>query len=167
MARISRAGSSALCSGPSVREFWRRHSRIRSRPSKPGTARRESWAQRDVGPVSSEAYQRRSFMKRIALLTIAVVTLACFVVPFSTASGHAAGDAVPIYVTQVPSGYRDWKVISMAHEEGNLNSFGAILGNDTAIKARDGKVPYPDGTIIAALHYRHTRRRKTTKFSAA
>ena len=53
----------------------------------------------------------------------------------------------------------------MAHEEGNLNSFGAILGNDVAIKAyRDGKLPFPDGTIIAALHFGYTsRRRKTTK----
>ena len=43
----------------------------------------------------------------------------------------------------------------MAHEEANLNSFAAVLGNDVAIKAyRDGKVPFPDGTIIAALHYR-------------
>ena len=35
----------------------------------------------------------------------------------------------------------------MAREEGNLNDFRAILGNDVAIKAsREGKVPYPDGT---------------------
>jgi len=44
----------------------------------------------------------------------------------------------------------------VAHEEGNLHSFAAILGNDVAIKAyRDGKLPFPDGTIIAALHYSH------------
>ena len=73
-----------------------------------------------------------------------------------SASGKAAGEAAPTYVTQIPPGYRDWTVISVAHEEGNLNSLGAIVGNDTAIKAyRDGKLPYPDGTIIAALHYRH------------
>ena len=45
----------------------------------------------------------------------------------------------------------------MAHEEGSFKSFAAVLGNDVAIKAyRDGKLPFPDGTIIAALHYRHT-----------
>ena len=44
----------------------------------------------------------------------------------------------------------------MAHEEGDLHSLGAILGNDVAIKAhREGKLPFPDGTIIAALHWRH------------
>jgi hypothetical protein len=95
-------------------------------------------------------------MNRIALLTIAAVMVACLVVSFTSASGHASGEATPIYVTQIPPGYRDWTVISVAHEEGNLNSLGAILGNDTATKAyRDGKLPYPDGTIIAALHYRH------------
>jgi len=103
-------------------------------------------------------------MNRIALLTIAVVTVACFVVSFSNASGHAVGEAAPIYVTQIPPGYRDWKVISVAHEEGSLNSLVAILGNDTAIKAyRDGKLPYPDGTIIAALHYRHAPSEENNK----
>jgi len=46
-------------------------------------------------------------------------------------------------------------LISVAHEEGNLNSFAAILDNDVAIKAyREGKLPFPDGTIIAALRWR-------------
>ena len=40
----------------------------------------------------------------------------------------------------------------MAHEEGNLNDLRAILGNDVAIKAfREGKLPFPDGTIIARV----------------
>src|SRR5882757_1531594 len=61
-----------------------------------------------------------------------------------------------IFVTNIPPGYRDWRLISVAHEEGNLNSFAAILGNDVAIKAyREKKLPFPDGTIIAALHYGH------------
>jgi hypothetical protein len=44
----------------------------------------------------------------------------------------------------------------VAHEEGDLHSFAAVLGNEITIKAyRDAKLPFPDGTIIAALHYRH------------
>ena len=65
-------------------------------------------------------------MKRIALLTIAVVTVACLLVFLFPASGHAHGEATPIYVTHILPGYRDWKVISVAHEEGNLNSLGVI-----------------------------------------
>lgn len=52
----------------------------------------------------------------------------------------------------MPPGYRDWRLISVAHEEGNLNDLRAILGNDVAIKAaRERTLPYPDGTIIARL----------------
>jgi hypothetical protein len=52
----------------------------------------------------------------------------------------------------------------VAHEEGNLHSFSAVLGNDVAIKAyREGKLPYPDGTIIAALHYSHSPSEENNK----
>jgi hypothetical protein len=68
---------------------------------------------------------------------------------------NGAGSSL-VLVTEMPSGYRDWRFISVAHEEGNLHSFAAVLGNDVAIKAyREGTLPYPDGTIIAALHYHH------------
>ena len=81
-----------------------------------------------------------------------------------SASGHAVGEAAPIFVTQIPPGYRDWRLISVAHEEGNLHSFAAILGNDVAIKAyREGKLPYADGTIIAALHYSHVASEENDK----
>lgn len=72
------------------------------------------------------------------------------------ASSRAADETAPIFLTEIPAGYRDWRWISVAHEEGNFNSFAAVLGNEVAIKAyRDGTLPFPDGTIIAALHYRH------------
>jgi Cytochrome P460 len=41
---------------------------------------------------------------------------------------------------------------------------GAILGNDLAIKAyREGKLPFPDGTVIAALHWRHVPSEENNK----
>jgi hypothetical protein len=71
-----------------------------------------------------------------------------------SASSQAAHPPTAV-VTEIPVGYRDWKLISVAHEEANLNSFAAVLGNDVATKAyRDGRLPFPDGAIIAALHYR-------------
>ena len=86
-------------------------------------------------------------MKKVILLLAAVVIPA----------GILADSAAPIFVTKIPAGYRDWKLISVSHEAGSLNSIGAILGNDVAIKAyRDGKLPFPDGAIIAALHYSHS-----------
>jgi hypothetical protein len=96
-------------------------------------------------------------MRWIALLLFAFGTVAGVIVLTAPASGQGSGEAVPIYGIKIPAGYRDWRMVSVAHEEGNLHSFAAILGNDVAIKAyRDGKLPFPDGTIIAALHYSHT-----------
>jgi len=89
-------------------------------------------------------------------LVVGIATLAGVVGSIAPASGRADEEAVPIFGIKIPHGYRDWRLISVAHEEGNLHSFAAILGNDVAIKAfREGKLPYPDGTIIAALHFSH------------
>ena len=95
-------------------------------------------------------------MKRITLLLVAVVILAGIVASMAPASLHADDSAAPIFVANIPPGYRDWRLISVSHEAGNLNSIGAVLGNDVAIKAyREAKLPFPDGAIIAALHYGH------------
>jgi hypothetical protein len=95
-------------------------------------------------------------MKRIAFALVAVAAVAGVAAYIGPAYGQANGEAAPIFVKKIPPGYRDWRLISVAHEEGNLNSIGAVLGNDVAIKAyREGKLPFPDGTIIAALHYSH------------
>jgi len=95
-------------------------------------------------------------MNRITLLLGAVVILAGIVAFTEPASIHADDSGAPLFVTTIPPGYRDWRLISVSHEAGSLNSIGAVLGNDVAIKAyREGKLPYPDGTIIAALHYGH------------
>ena len=93
-------------------------------------------------------------MKQIIFVPIAIAALAGVVGITVSASLHADEAAAPIFVTNIPPGYRDWRLISVAHEEGNLHSFAAVLGNDAAIKAyREGKLPFPDGAIIAALHY--------------
>jgi len=92
-------------------------------------------------------------MRRIASLLMSVATMTGVVALMSPASGNADEAAAP-YVTEKPAGYRDWKWIASAHEEGKLNSLGAVLGNAVAVKAfRAGTIPFPDGTIIAAVHY--------------
>jgi len=95
-------------------------------------------------------------VKHFAFFVVAIAAVAGLVAFMAPAPGHAGGATNAPYVTEIPQGYRDWRWISSAHEAGDLNSIGAVLGNDIAIKAyREGKLPYPDGTIIAALHYRH------------
>jgi hypothetical protein len=94
-------------------------------------------------------------MKRITFLLIAVTTTAGLVASVAPASGHADEEAAPIYGVTIPPGYRDWKLISVTHEEGDFNQLRAQLGNDIAINAyREGKLPFPDGSIIVALHWK-------------
>lgn len=93
-----------------------------------------------------------NIMKRIIFLLVVVAALVSGVAFTATASGHADQEATPIFVTTIPPGYRDWRLISVAREEGDINDIRAILGNDIAIKAyREGKLPFPEGTIIARI----------------
>ena len=103
-------------------------------------------------------------LRRPTVLLFAVAAVAGVIGYFTPASGQADEEAAPVFVDKVPAGYRDWPVISVAHEEGNLHSIGAVLGNDVAIKAyREGTLPFPDGAIIAALHWRHTPSEENNK----
>src|ERR1700733_5291569 len=79
-----------------------------------------------------------------------------FFVVVKTTNVKAGGDASPIFGVELPAGYRDWQVISVAHEAGNNNDIRAILGNDIAVKAfRNSVRPFPDGTIVARLAYEY------------
>src|SRR5215213_9977802 len=92
-------------------------------------------------------------MKWIALLPVAAVALACVVAARSSGSPPADDPAAAVDAGKLPAGYRDWRLISVAREEGDLDDIRAVLGNDPAIKAyREGSTSsYPDGTIIARL----------------
>jgi hypothetical protein len=97
-------------------------------------------------------------------LLVAVVPLASVAAYVAAATGNSEEEAVPIFGITIPAGYRDWKLISVAHEEGNLNDLRAILGNDIAIKAyREGKLPLPDGAIIARLAWSYVPSEENNK----
>ena len=73
------------------------------------------------------------------------------------AQPQAGSNASPIYGVTIPPGYREWSVISVGHltdTGGKVKQLRAQLGNDIAMKAfREGKLPFPNGAIIAALHW--------------
>ncbi len=95
-------------------------------------------------------------MRRTVSALVAVAALAGVVAHVAPASGQADGETAPIFGIKIPPGYRDWRLIAVAREEGNLDDLRAILGNDVAIEAaRGGRLPYPDGTIIARLAWSH------------
>jgi Cytochrome P460 len=103
-------------------------------------------------------------MRRIALVGVgvAVAAVAGVAVYMGSASGQSNGDAAPIYGIKYLEGYRDWRLISIKQltgkqltvAGGELKQLRAQLGNDLAIMAlRDGTLPFPDGAMIAALHW--------------
>jgi hypothetical protein len=101
-------------------------------------------------------------MTRISVFAFAAMT-ACTIAAISFATGRP-DEAAPIFGVRIPPGYRDWRVISVAHEAGNNNDLRAILGNDVAIKAyREGKLPFPDGTIIVRLAWSYVPSEENNK----
>ncbi len=95
-------------------------------------------------------------MKRIAFVLVAVATVAGVVASIAAVSQHADEAAAAISAGKLPPGYRDWRLISVAREEGELDDIRAVLGNDVAIKAYRAETrPFPEGTIIARLAWRY------------
>ncbi|HEX4794313.1 MAG TPA: cytochrome P460 family protein [Humisphaera sp.] len=91
-------------------------------------------------------------MKRIVFLLIAAALVAIAVAATAPTSDRANDAAAAIAAGKLPESYRDWRLISVAREEGKLDDIRAILGNDIAIKAyREGVRPFPEGAIIARL----------------
>lgn len=69
---------------------------------------------------------------------------------------HDATLASPIYGVTLPQGYRSWELIAPAQEAAPLDELRATLGNPTAIAAyRENKLPFPDGTVLVKLAWRH------------
>jgi hypothetical protein len=94
-------------------------------------------------------------MKRVLVLLIAAAAMVGVVGSLALAARQPKEEASPIYGVTIPEGYRDWKLISVDEEAGDLDQVRAQLGNDIAIKAfREGKLPFPDGSIIVALHWK-------------
>jgi len=103
-------------------------------------------------------------VKGFAYRLFAFVALAGAIIYMAHASGRSVEEADPVFGITIPPGYRDWKLISVAHEEGNLNDLRALLGNDVAIKEyRAGKPPFPDGTIIARLAWNYVPSEENNK----
>src|SRR5262245_39722646 len=95
-------------------------------------------------------------MKRIAFFLFVATTLVNVVAFTALAARRGDGQAAPLFVTKIPPGYRDWKVVTVAHEAGDLNDIRAVLGNDVAIKAyREGRLPFPEGAIVCRIAWSH------------
>src|SRR3954447_11735616 len=92
-------------------------------------------------------------MKTTVFVIVAVAVLSAIGAATSPSAGRGDEDAAAaVAAGKLPAGYRDWRLISVAREEGELDDIRAVLGNDAAIKAyRDAKLPFPDGAVIARI----------------
>jgi hypothetical protein len=94
---------------------------------------------------------------------ILAASLAAGVVSSGVVAALAANTAnpenlSPIYGIALPDDYRKWELIAPAQEAEPLNELRAVVGNDIAVKAyRDGKLPFPDGTVLVKLAWKHTQ----------
>jgi cytochrome P460 len=103
-------------------------------------------------------------MRRIGYMLGVAIALAGGFAYMNLAPAHADGSATAFFADKIPAGYRDWKLISVAHEEGSLNDLRAVLGNDIAVKAyREGKLPFPDGAIVARLAWKYVPSEENNK----
>jgi hypothetical protein len=119
---------------------------------------------------------RAAIQAFLALVVCAVIGVCILYVTKSTAQTvradqHEAGsNASPIYSVTIPAGYRDWRLIAinqLVGAAGKPRQLRAQLGNDIAIQAfRDGKLPFPDGAIIAALHWNEVSSEENDKVLA-
>ncbi|MGA2098426.1 MAG: cytochrome P460 family protein [Candidatus Acidiferrum sp.] len=94
-------------------------------------------------------------MNKISLF-VATLGATVAIIVFAAARSSHAGEAVsPIYGVKIPDRYRSWKMIAVNQLVTPMGTqLRAQLGNDIAFKAfQDGKRPFPDGSIIVALHY--------------
>lgn len=74
----------------------------------------------------------------------------------------------PLFLTEIPEGYRNWQLIAVSRLTAAKGSqLRSMLGNEIAIKAyREGKLPFPDGAIIAALHWNEVSSEENNKVIA-
>src|SRR5262245_46248345 len=104
-------------------------------------------------------------MKRTTLL-LAIVAILAGVAAITAITSHqaTAQEAAPIFIKNIPAGYRDWRVVTVAHEAGDINDIRAVIGNDIAIKAyRDGKLPFPEGAIVGRIAWSYVPSEENNK----
>ncbi|TIX45826.1 MAG: cytochrome C oxidase subunit III [Mesorhizobium sp.] len=88
----------------------------------------------------------------------AILASCGFVVLAGSNVGANPQAASPIYGVTISEGYRQWELVAPAEEAEPLNELRAVLGNAVAINAyREGTLPFPDGTVLAKLAWKHVQ----------
>jgi hypothetical protein len=108
----------------------------------------------DGSPESEQVRGNR--IRWFAVASTMALALASAVTTIRTSAAEVAKPASPIYGVTLPDGYRTWQFVAPALEGPPLDELRAVLGNPAAVDAyRDGTRPFPDGTILVKLAWKH------------
>ena len=92
------------------------------------------------------------------ILAVAAIASCAAAATWAAETSIDKGGASPIYGVTIPQGYRQWELIAPAQEAEPLDELRAVLGNSVAIKAYgEGTLPFPDGTVLAKLAWKHVQ----------
>ena len=95
-------------------------------------------------------------MKWLSIFVLAVAISVCGDSSTALTAAQTNDKASPIYGVTIPAGYRQWELVSVAHEAGDYDDLRAMLGNAVAMTAfRSEKLPFPDGAIIVRLAWKY------------
>jgi hypothetical protein len=89
---------------------------------------------------------------RTRVFALLGITAALAISPALGAAGETGGVRAAPNGIELPTGYKDWPVISSSHRVDN-NTLRVIVGNEVAVRAaREGHTnPWPDGAILGKL----------------
>lgn len=115
-----------------------------------------------MGCLSNLAFKCAGVLAAIAAISVCVVHVSESAAQAAKKGQSQAGmttasdTPAPVFRIKIFPGYRDWRLVAVAHEAGELNDIRAILGNDAAMKAyREATLPFPDGTVIARVAWKY------------
>jgi Cytochrome P460 len=61
----------------------------------------------------------------------------------------------PVFGVTIPAGYRQWTLVAPSHRP-DFDELRAVLGNAKSMKAyTSGTLPFPDGSILVKLAWKH------------
>jgi len=96
----------------------------------------------------------------------AFIGFVAFAVGLTSFSWSQAQEGIPAADRSIPlpADYRDWRVVSVAHEDGDIHDLRTILGNDVAIEAyRKGATTFPDGARVIRIAWAYTSSTQNNK----
>jgi len=102
------------------------------------------------------------------LFAVSSLTIAAGIAAATLFGAQRSGvERSPIYGVTIPVGYRNWEFVAPSHEGGTLDELRLIIGNKRAMRSyRASTLPFPDGTVLVKLAWKHVPLTMPSELSA-